>query len=221
MASVTSLGLHQPTALQYAIQEQILPENPSSSLYTWDIIVDHEPGHQGEDELLVTKDTVIWSRGCIFRKCFGFKLEKEPITQALLTYFPNSEQDSATSTRDDRYRDESPYREKNGHRPLAKALVVFLKTQAHIYFLQGTSHIVHMPFEVESACAAPQGVIIQRKQNADSGITASLKFPKVPPNSFISNQISIILCSFNKLFAYFMLWRLYQMHPLTPKMSFI
>lgn len=190
MASVTSLGLHQPTALQYAIQEQILPENPSSSLYTWDIIVDHEPGHQGEDELLVTKDTVIWSRGCIFRKCFGFKLEKEPITQALLTYFPNSEQDSATSTRDDRYRDESPYREKNGHRPLAKALVVFLKTQAHIYFLQGTSHIVHMPFEVESACAAPQGVIIQRKQNADSGITASLKFPKVPPNSFISNQIS-------------------------------
>ncbi|RYP81134.1 hypothetical protein DL769_002143 [Monosporascus sp. CRB-8-3] len=187
MASVTSLGLHQPTALEYAVREQILPENPSSSLYHWEIIVDHEPGHEGEDELLVTKDTVIWSRGCIFRKCFGFKLEKEPITQALLTYFPNSEQDSKPSS-DNTVPSESPSVEKP--RPLAKALVVFLKTQAHIYFLDGTSHVVHMPFEVESACAAPRGVIIQRKQTSDTGLAASLKFPKVPPNSFITNQIS-------------------------------
>ncbi|KAK7753388.1 Anaphase-promoting complex subunit 1 [Diatrype stigma] len=184
MASVTSLGLHQPTALEYAIQEQILPENPSSSLYTWEIVVNHEPGNEGEDELLVTKDTVIWSRGCIFRKSFGFKLEKEPITQALLTYFPNSEQDA-----------KSPFdgiapEPAETPRPLAKALVVFLKTQAHIYFLEGTSHVVHIPFEVESACAAPQGVIIQRKQSSDISLAASLKFPKVPPNSFISNQIS-------------------------------
>ena len=188
MASVTSLGLHQPTALEYAIQEKILPENPSSSLYSWDIIVDHEPGREGEDELLVTRDTVIWSRGCIFRKSFGFKLEKEPITQALLTYFPNSEHDPNTPSLDEDRVDDSSYKEE--HRPLAKALVVFLKTQAHVYFLQGTSHVIHMPFEVESACAAPRGVIIQRKQTADNGIAASLKFPKVPPNSFISNQIS-------------------------------
>ena len=188
MASVTSLGLHQPTALEYAIQEQILPENPSSSLYSWEIIVDHEPGHEGEDELLVTKDTVIWSRGCIFRKSFGFKLEKEPITQALLTYFPNPEHDSNTSSHGESHADEASPREE--HRPLTKALVVFLKTQAHVYFLQGTSHVIHMPFEVESACAAPQGVIIQRRQTTDNGVAASLKFPKVPPNSFISNQIS-------------------------------
>ncbi|RYP39610.1 hypothetical protein DL768_010699 [Monosporascus sp. mg162] len=187
MASVTSLGLHQPTALEYAVQEQILPENPSSSLYHWEIIVDHEPGHEGEDELLVTKDTVIWSRGCIFRKCFGFKLEKEPITQALLTYFPNSEEDSKHPSHN-AVPSESPSVEKP--RPLAKALVVFLKTQAHIYFLDGTSHVVHMPFEVESACAAPRGVIVQRKQTSDTGLAASLKFPKVPPNSFITNQIS-------------------------------
>ncbi len=186
MASVTSLGLHQPTALEYAIQEQILPENPASSLYSWEIIVNHEPGNQGEDELLVTKDTVIWSRGCIFRKCFGFKLEKEPITQALLTYFPYSEQDSKTPS----FHDDAESAPADKPRPLAKALVVFLKTQAHIYFLEGTSHVVHMPFEVESACAAPQGVIIQRKQTVDSGLAASLKFPKVPPNSFISNHAS-------------------------------
>ncbi|KAI2603574.1 uncharacterized protein GGS25DRAFT_99221 [Hypoxylon fragiforme] len=185
MASVTSLGLHQPTALQYAVQEQLLPENPPSSSYDWDITVGQAAGQQGEDELLVTKDTVIWSRGCVFRKCFGFKLEKEPIIQALLTYFPNAE-DKKKSQEDDDQKDKS---KKNGT-ILSKALVVFLKTQAHVYFLDGTSHVVHMPFEVESACAAPQGVIIQRRLRTDTGLAASLKFPRVPPNSFITNQLS-------------------------------
>ncbi|KAI1324491.1 hypothetical protein F5Y16DRAFT_303456 [Xylariaceae sp. FL0255] len=182
MASVTSLGLHQPTALDYAIQEQLLPENPDPSLYEWDITVDHTTTDEAEDELLVTKHTVIWSRGCIFRKCFGFQLEKEPITQAVLTYFPLSE---------------DPVNPKGGSSTkhhedstLSRALVVFLQTQAHIYFLDGTSHVVHMPFEVESACAAPQGVIVQRKYRADAAAAASLKFPRVPPNSFISNQTS-------------------------------
>ncbi|KAI1455130.1 hypothetical protein F4805DRAFT_290450 [Annulohypoxylon moriforme] len=184
MASVTSLGLHQPTALQYAVQEQLLPENPPCSSYDWNITVEHAIDEEGEDELLVTKDTVIWSRGCVFRKAFGFKLEKEPITQALLTYFPNSEGDQEAQENKppgDRVRPD------DHERPLSKALVVFLKTQAHVYFLDGTSHVVHMPFEVESACVAPRGVIIQRKQRTDSGLTSSLKFPRVPHNSFISN----------------------------------
>ncbi|KAI1169875.1 hypothetical protein F4777DRAFT_160930 [Nemania sp. FL0916] len=181
MASVTSLGLHQPTALDYAIQEQLLPENPSPSSYEWDITVDHTAHGDVEDELLVTKDAVIWSRGCVFRKCFGFRLEKEPITQALLTYFPVAENGSPSRTAPE-HRLASP--------TLSRALVVFLKTQAHVYFLDGASHVVHMPFEVESACAAPQGVVIQRKYRADAPMAASLKFPRVPPNSFLSNQLS-------------------------------
>ncbi|KAI0414314.1 hypothetical protein F5X98DRAFT_349627 [Xylaria grammica] len=181
MASVTSLGLHQPTALEYAIQEQLLPENPTSSSYEWDIIIDHTAHGSVEDELLVTKDAVIWSRGCIFRKCFSFKLEKEPVTQALLTYFPVSEHHLPSGVNSNNNRNSQS---------LSRALVVFLKTQAHIYFLDGASHVVHMPFEVESACAAPQGVVIQRKYRADSSVAASLKFPRVPPNSFFSNQLS-------------------------------
>ncbi|OTB03192.1 hypothetical protein M426DRAFT_180859 [Hypoxylon sp. CI-4A] len=184
MASVTSLGLHQPTALQYAIQEELLPENPPSSSYHWDISVDNSIDEEGEDELLVTEDTVVWSRGSIFRKCFGFKLENEPIIQALLTYFPNP--DYAEDSQDDESREKKSQR-SDDERVLSKALVVFLKTQAHIYFLDGTNHVVHMPFEVESACAAPQGVIIQRKQRTDTSLAASLKFPRVPNNSFISN----------------------------------
>ncbi|KAF2968195.1 hypothetical protein GQX73_g5397 [Xylaria multiplex] len=180
MASVISLGLHQPTTLEYAIQEQLLPENPPPSSYEWDIVIDHTAHGSVEDELLVTKDAVIWSRGCIFRKSFGFKLEKEPITQVLLTYFPVSENHPSGTT------------SKNGRdsQPLSRALVVFLKTQAHIYFLDGTSHVIHMPFEVETACAAPQGVVIQRRCRADSSVAASLRFPRVPPNSFFSNQLS-------------------------------
>ncbi|KAI0150841.1 hypothetical protein GGR57DRAFT_184590 [Xylariaceae sp. FL1272] len=181
MASVTSLGLHRPTALDYAIQEQLLPEDPPPSSYEWDITVDYASTDHAEDELLVTKDAVIWSRGCVFRKCFGFKLEKEPITQALLTHFPYSEQPVTNA---------SAPAKSQPDKTLKRALVVFLQTQAHIYFLSGTSHVVHMPFEVESACAAPQGVIIQRKYRADAATAASIKFPKVPPNSFLTSQIS-------------------------------
>ncbi|KAI1305134.1 hypothetical protein F5Y03DRAFT_356601 [Xylaria venustula] len=181
MASVTSLGLHQPTALDYAIQEQLLPENPPPSSYEWDITIDHTSGQSVEDELLVTKHAVIWSRGCVFRKCFGFKLEKEPITQVLLTYFPVAEHGPPSKTAAD---------SGGKSQTLSRALVVFLKTQAHIYFLDGASHVVHMPFEVESACAAPQGVVIQRKYRADTSVAASLRFPRVPPNSFFSNQLS-------------------------------
>ncbi|KAI1429055.1 hypothetical protein F5Y12DRAFT_589923 [Xylaria sp. FL1777] len=181
MASVTSLGLHQPTALEYAIQEQLLPENPLPSSYEWDITIDYTPDGSVEDELLVTKDAVIWSRGCVFRKCFGFKLEKEPITQVLLTYFPVSEHNLPSKTASNN---------RGNSQTLSRALVVFLKTQAHIYFLDGASHVVHMPFEVESACAAPQGVVIQRKYRADTSVAASLKFPRVPPNSFFCNQLS-------------------------------
>ncbi|KAI0398015.1 hypothetical protein F5Y17DRAFT_413177 [Xylariaceae sp. FL0594] len=182
MASVTSLGLHQPTALEYAIQEQLLPENPPSSSYEWEITIDHSADGVVEDELLVTSDAVIWSRGCVFRKCFGFKLEKEPITQALLTYFPVFEHAVSPS----RTRKKSRIDE----RKLSRALIVFLKTQAHVYFLNGTSHVIHMPFEVESACAAPQGVIIQRKCRADAPATASFKLPRVPANTFLSSQLS-------------------------------
>ncbi|KAF4468553.1 anaphase-promoting complex subunit 1 [Fusarium albosuccineum] len=181
MATVKSLGLHQPSGLQHAIDEQLLPPNPPATSYTWDILTDDRDDGDLEDEVLTTERCVIWCRGGIFRKTFRFDLEKEPIIQALLAYFPTSEDDKSS-------RDAEPKPDK---RPaLSKALVVFLKTQAHIYFLSGTSHVVHMPFEVESAFAGPVGVIIQRKQKAESVAPISFKFPRVPPNSFVSSQLT-------------------------------
>lgn len=182
MASVTSLGVHQPVGLRHAIEEGILPPHPPSSLYTWEIIISNENGREYEDELLTTEKCVLWSRGGTFRKSFKFDPENEPVTLALLAYFPASADATAGNSQND-----APVKKPAGRPTLSRALVVFLKTQAHIYFLSGASHVVHMPFEVESACAAPRGVIIQRKTRVD-GTSVALRLPKVPPASFISSQ---------------------------------
>lgn len=183
MASVKSLGLHRPTGLQRAVDELALPRHAKPPPYTWDITIDSLGKDKVEDELLVSRSTVSWSRGGIFRKSFNFELEKEPITQALLTYFP-----APQDTRDEAFQGSQARLPKQ--QKLSQALVVVLKTQAHIHFLSGPSHIIHMPFEVESICAAPQGIIIQRKQRTDNIAPVSLKFPKVPPSSFLSSQIA-------------------------------
>lgn len=179
MASVKSLGMHPPLGSDGQLIE---------GKYTWDVIVDDD----GEDELLTVGNCVTWIRGGLFRKSFNLEIEKdEPILQALLTFFPTTDADHNGST-NSKSMDQSSGkgRAKKEKSALAKALVVFLKTQAHIFFLSGTSHIVHMPFEVESACAAPTGVIIQRKPRTHNLAPVSLRFPRVPPNSFISSHIS-------------------------------
>lgn len=180
MASVTSLGLHQPTGLQYAIQERLLPPDPPTSSYSWHSHVDgHSTSQFADDELLVTPRCVVWSRGGVFRKCYRFDLENEPVTQALLTTFPSVRPLAAKDRKSTK---------QIGSITRSDAIVVFLKTQAHVYFIAGTSHVIHLPFEVESASPAPNGIIIQRKLRADNSVPASLKFPRVPPNSFVSSQ---------------------------------
>ncbi|ESZ91598.1 hypothetical protein SBOR_8033 [Sclerotinia borealis F-4128] len=180
MASVNSLGLHQPTGLQYAIKEGYLPADAASSSYSWYNVCDADTGSEVDDELLVTPRCVIWSRGGVFRKSYNFDLEKEPITQALLTSFPSVGPLPS--------KNRAPKKRPKSSNTKEKAIVVFLKTQAHVYFLSGTSHVIHLPFEVESATAAPIGLIIQRRLRADNNLAASLKFPRVPPNSFVSSQ---------------------------------
>jgi anaphase-promoting complex subunit 1 len=181
MASVTSLGLHKPTGLQYAIQERLLPPEPPSTSYKWHNHFDDDSStFFDDDELLVTPRCVIWSRGGVFRKSYKFDLENEPVTQALLTTFPSV---GPLASRDAKSGKGKTY---TSHR--ATAIVVFLKTQAHVYFLEGTSHVIHLPFEVDCASASPNGLIIQRKLRVDNLVPASLKFPRVPPNSFVSSQ---------------------------------
>lgn len=180
MASVKSLGMHPPLGAD---------GQPIKGKYTWEVVV----GDDGEDELLTVGNCVTWKRGGLFRKSFNLEIEKdEPVLQALLTHFPTTDADHNNGANSKSMDQNAPSRgkAKKEKTALAKALVVFLKTQAHIFFLSGTSHIIHMPFEVESACAAPIGVIIQRKPRTHNLAPVSLRFPRVPPNSFISSHIS-------------------------------
>ena len=72
------------------------------------------------------------------------------------------------------------------------ALIVVLKTQAHVFFLKGTSHIVNLPFEVERIFPLPAGVLLQRKVPLNDQLLdaspASKRLPTVPPNSFAFSQ---------------------------------
>lgn len=57
-----------------------------------------------------------------------------------------------------------------------RALVVILKTQAHIIFLSGASHVVHLPFEVDKVLPLNYGVLLQRSMssNHDDPLLSSL-----------------------------------------------
>ncbi|KAL8721420.1 MAG: hypothetical protein Q9225_001895 [Loekoesia sp. 1 TL-2023] len=75
------------------------------------------------------------------------------------------------------------------------ALVVISRTQAHVFFLAGTSHIVHLPFEVGRVFPLPEGILLQRKLPAndepEETSPHSKPLPVVPPNSFAFSQQSI------------------------------
>src|SRR5450432_4086492 len=163
MASVTSLGLHQPTALPYLVQECLLPPDAPANTYTWQNIPSHDDSASGDDELLVTKTCVVWSRGGLVRKSFRFEVEEEPVTQAVLTYFPSERNKKHLAAQENKEHPKSDSFEplsdsKHSEKSRSKALVVFLKTQAHVYFLSGTSHVIHLPFEVEYVSPAPCGL---------------------------------------------------------------
>ncbi|KAK2757907.1 Anaphase-promoting complex subunit 1 [Arachnomyces sp. PD_36] len=66
---------------------------------------------------------------------------------------------------------------------ISRALVVVLKTQAHIFFLAGDSHVVPLPFEVDSVLPTPRGLLFQRKMSH----YGAPPVPLAPPNSFVSH----------------------------------
>lgn len=185
MASVTSLGLHQPSGLRHAVEENILPPNASSDSYRWIVEANKDGNLNLEDELLITKTAVIWSRGRVVCKTFRFDQEKEDIITAFFAYFPSP---GGSTHKSESNENEWQFNAATAKPPRQKSLIVFLKAQAQVYYLSGTSHVVHMPFEVESACAGPIGVLIQRKLKNANASPASLKFPRVATPSFISSQ---------------------------------
>lgn len=225
MASVHSLGLHEPIALPYLISESLLPSEPSDKEYAWHTY-DTSSAARGveEEEITTTKDCVVWSRGGAVRRAFKLDIEDEPITQAFLARFAidlrgskspgkvaytqigkNQLPEEAFHKGTKRNRKAEKHRGLHAHfiedkdekqektpklasqQHLEQALVVILKTQAHIYFIAGDNFVVSLPFEVQNAFPASEGFILQRKL---SEVDSARPQPSVPHSSFVSAQAS-------------------------------
>ncbi|KAI4189507.1 MAG: hypothetical protein L6R41_001415 [Letrouitia leprolyta] len=76
----------------------------------------------------------------------------------------------------------------------AWALVVVLKTQAQVFFLSGTSHIVHLPFEVARVFPLCEGILLQRRLPSEKEPLRPPSYSKYspvpPPNSFVFSEHS-------------------------------
>ncbi len=241
MASVTSLGLHKPSAIPFMVTEGILPPDPSEDHYTWQVLPDEASTEErrdgeAEEEILFTDHCVVWSRGAVIQRVFRYEVEGESVCQALITKFDDTVTNS-TIRRANTYRKVPPYcpdlpsegqpQQENsasivlghpgfvtdkirgdgtqyypgGHNPIGgthssylqgRALVVIFTTQAHVHYLSGASHIVHLPFEVQVAFPCPQGILLQRKVHADNSSLETSKLAFVPPNSFASTNSGLL-----------------------------
>lgn len=222
MASLRSIGVHKPAALQYLVQEAILSDDSTERDYVWDTYVDDSLDGT-IDELVTTKYHVVWSRGGVVRKVFSFEVEKEPVVQALLTSFVVQEPSHAASGAPGgapEYSSNDPSKTflTQGTQPAtdpsapvdtspqtievrSRALVVFLRSQAHVFFLSGTTHIVNLPFEVDRAFPAARGVVVQRKIAPRRPVPPSPQLPSAPPNSFLTNNQSFLSQTFSQSFS--------------------
>lgn len=206
MASIRSLGVHVPVALPYLIAEGVLQPDAKPESYQWTTYVNRTELGDVEEQVLATKDTVVWSQGHFIRNIYRFRLEGEDVRQATLTTFPSSSgprhgshaKSSAQGMQTNHPRSQHQVvnsthgtdahaRAKEPCRP-GRALVVVLRTKAHIYFLEGASYIVDLPFEVAKIFPAPRGIVLQRQLSSRSNRNATPLVPAVPPNSFFSSQ---------------------------------
>lgn len=207
MATVRSLGLHEPSAISFLVAENLLPPDPSADQYVWETTVDEDPRGAVDDELVWTKACVVWSRAGVVRRVFRLDPEKEEIRHALFTYFAVQKIKKSNGAADKPGRARLQNAHCNGtklaasgltlhlsdgdatgtgaqtNNGLSRALVVVLKSQAHIFFLSGNTHVVPLPFEVDAVFATPRGLIFQRKMSEEYNDP----YPVAPPNSFMSS----------------------------------
>ncbi|MCJ1318651.1 Anaphase-promoting complex subunit 1 [Xylographa vitiligo] len=196
-------GILPPNAPETSYTWQTVPRDSSS--------IGHEGTE--DEELLITQSCVVWSRGGVVQRLFNLKIEGETIVQAIFARFSSTlEKTNRDSVRRNlvpqpvsKGSENAPSAEvrassaKSGSRTTSRqdhndrmpgsvdserALVVILKTQAHVFFLCGTSHIVHLPFEVAAAFTLPRGVLLQRKTAKHCPKQTTPTLPTVPLNSF-------------------------------------
>ncbi|KAJ9656682.1 Anaphase-promoting complex subunit 1 [Neophaeococcomyces mojaviensis] len=154
MAQLHSTGLHKPSALQHLIDEGILPQNPDASTYEWtqQISLDDQDVPVVE-EVLRVDSCVVWSRNGIIRRVFNLNIENEAVNHAFATTFSASSNEPLSAIGGAKVRNVSTSTEP--------ALVVILKTQAHIFCFSGGIHVVPLSFEVARALPCRRGFLLQ------------------------------------------------------------
>lgn len=231
MASVTSLGIHRPTALAFLIKEGLVPSNTSETRLRWHQVSTNGIGEEDgeEEELAITDHCVVWSRCSVVQRVFRFDVEQECVTQAIFANF-SSEAPTRSSPSAKEYVFDQP--QQRGPAPEAgikvrkvrtsvsklkgnegtfpftsdqmegetyhlsgaqdrntvhtvetlrrRALVVILKTKAHIIFLSGASHVVHLPFEVDKVLPLDYGILLQRNTSNNHDEPSLSRLPSHP-----------------------------------------
>ncbi|KAG9649941.1 hypothetical protein KCU64_g9255, partial [Aureobasidium melanogenum] len=208
MADFVSLGVHRPSALPYLISESVLPENHTPKDYIWKVYPG--PSDDSEDEVLYTSNCVVWSQDGHVRKVFNFDSAKQPVSHALITRFRNDPLTKTGSTasksanhvisyasnayatrwgtkpqRDPRNLPSLSTGDSNGFN---RALVIMLKSEMHIHYLSGSTHVLNVPFDIEKAFPAIDGLVVQRKATTITKEPPTPTIPAPPPNSFTSSQ---------------------------------
>lgn len=160
MARLHSAGLHKPSALQYLVSEGILPQEPDASTYRWvqQLSLD-ERGNVVQEEILTLDHCVVWSRSKTIKRVFNLDIEDEVILHAFTTSFPTTPVTSQTTS--------SLSSTSESSQPKESALVVVLKTQAHIFCLSGGIHVIPLPFVTARALAFSEGCILQPQNSHD------------------------------------------------------
>lgn len=236
MASVTSLGIHKPTALAFLIKEGLFPIDTSETRLRWHQVSTNGVGEDNgeEEELAITDHCVVWSRCSMVQRIFRFDVEQERVTQAIFANFyseaPTRSAPSATEHEFGQPQQSGPppeprinvgkvrksvstlagnerifpfisdqmegesYRlsdaqDRNTVHIVKKlrrrALVVILKTKAHIIFLSGASHVVNLPFEVDKAFPLDYGILLQRNT---SSIPAEPPLSRLPSHPLATSH---------------------------------
>ncbi|MCJ1295138.1 Anaphase-promoting complex subunit 1 [Xylographa carneopallida] len=175
-------------------------------------------GGNEDEELLITQSCVAWSRGGVVQRLFNLKIEGETVVQAVFARFSSNLEKTSRGATSGNFLPKPGTRgsesahsakihafsAKPGSRNISsqdrndrlpgsvdseRALVVVLKTQAHVFFLRGTSYIVHLPFEVSAAFPLPHGVLLQQKIAEHFPRLPTPTLPAAPLNSFAFSNL--------------------------------
>ncbi|BFZ60471.1 Anaphase-promoting complex subunit 1 [Saitoella coloradoensis] len=158
-----TLGDHKPLAWDHGINSGLLTARDNEITPRWIT----QPTTDVDEELFISPTTVVWSIHGEIKRFWTYEEEGEDVIDACFAWFPSIEEEEAPVFETNSTGAGGRRRgEKKKETKLERGLVVLLKSIGFIYLLGGSTHIIHIPFEVKHAFPAPVGIILERKLGA-------------------------------------------------------